>query len=106
MNGGTGWKTRPDNLYVSHAKKFAYRFGWIEVAYKPENKMISFMKELEPKKKARINVFYTTQTIGTCLDHPKKGKTQLFRKGVSLEQLGKIFENPRYHSNKGYYVKK
>jgi hypothetical protein len=102
----TTWKKHPNDLYASHAKKYAYKFGWIEIAFKPENKLISFMKEVEPKKMARINIYYTTKTVGTCLDHPKKGKTQLFRKNVSIQQLEKIFANPRTHTDKGYYQKK
>jgi len=53
----------------------------------------------------RINVYYTTGTVGTCLNHPKKGKTQLFRRDVSMEQLEQLFIDPRAHTGKGYYRK-
>jgi len=43
--------------------------------------------------------------VGTCLNHPTRGKTQLFRRSVSLELLRLIFEDPRIHSGEGYYRK-
>jgi len=41
--------------------------------------MISFVKVLlgDP---ARINIYITKMTVSTCINHPKKGRTQLFRK--------------------------
>lgn len=53
----------------------------------------------------RINIYYTKGTVGTALDHPTKGKTQLFRKNVTYKQLEKLFINPRQHTGKGYYQK-
>lgn len=41
--------------------------------------------------------------VQTALDHPKMGKTQLNRKGINFQLLGKIFANPRQHTGKGYY---
>lgn len=55
--------------------------------------MISF-----GKPGTRINVYYTTGAVATCIDHPKSGKTQLFRRGMSLSDLQRIFENPRSHT--------
>lgn len=74
--------------------------GWGLFDFQAKNKMLSFKKNDD-----RINVWYSKMTIGTCLMHPKKGKTQLFRKNVSLELLEKIFTNPRHHTGKGYYSK-
>ena len=42
-------------------------------------------------------------TVGTCLDHPHLGKTQLFRRNVDFTTLYEIFSNPRVHTNKGYH---
>lgn len=53
----------------------------------------------------RINVYYTTGTVGTCLLHPVAGKTQLFRRDVTAKVLRKIFLNPRTHTGKGYFTK-
>lgn len=54
----------------------------------------------------RINVYLTKMTIATCLNHPTKGATQLFRRNVTLKELDEIFEYPRKHTGKGYYKKK
>ena len=51
----------------------------------------------------RLNVYYTTRTVGTCLDHPDKGKTQLFRSAVSDELLLELMYNPRAHTGVGYH---
>jgi len=53
----------------------------------------------------KINIYLTTMTVATCLEHPIKGKTQLFRKNVTRKELDEIFSYPRKHTGKGYYVK-
>ena len=55
------------------------------------------------KGEMQINVWTTTMTVGTALDHPILGRTQLFRRDVSKELLTEIFENPRTHTDRGYY---
>jgi len=54
----------------------------------------------------RINIYLTKMTVATCLNHPKKGPTQLFRKNVDGRMLDEIFAYPRKHTGKGYYTKK
>ena len=56
------------------------------------------------KDDMRLNFYLSTGTVGSCVDHPKKGKTQLFRK--YLENPMSLFDNPRQHTGKGYYTKK
>lgn len=51
----------------------------------------------------QVNVYTSRMTVGTCLHHPKKGKTQLFRKGVTFQELERIFNNPREHTGIGYH---
>lgn len=57
----------------------------------------------------RVNVWRSEKsslfTVGTCLNHPKKGKTQLFRKNCTEQQVMAILKNPRIHTGKGYYRK-
>jgi len=53
----------------------------------------------------RINIYLTKMTVATCLKHPTKGATQLFRKNVTVTLLNEIFEYPRKHTGKGYYKK-
>lgn len=76
-------------------------YGW--VAIKAPDMFASFRR-----KGARINIWkdkWGTLTVGTAIDHPTQGKTQLFRKHVSLEMLERIFNNPRVHTRLGYKQK-
>ncbi len=49
-----------------------------------------------------IEVWTSTMTVATKLNHPKKGKTQMYRRNVSPGVLKKIFQNPRVHTTGGY----
>lgn len=85
---------------IKKVREFAYRYFWKEIDFQPNNRMISFSKG-----RMRLNVYYTTLTVASCLAHPTKGKTQLFRKCSNLIEVEKIFINPRVHTNRGYYTK-
>lgn len=85
---------------INKIRKVAKEMGWDEICVQESTKMISFKK-----KDQRVNVYYSTMTVATCLKHPKKGKTQLFRRYVDMDTLKKIFENPRIHTDTGYYNK-
>lgn len=74
--------------------------GFFRIAYKEDQGLVSYSQG-----NIRINIYLTKMTVSTCLEHPKKGKTQLFRKNVSFEMLRDIFANPRKHTGKGYYTK-
>jgi hypothetical protein len=54
----------------------------------------------------RVNVWHNSKnhlyTVGTYMDHQKKGKTQLFRKHCTEDEVKKILANPRVHTGKGY----
>ncbi len=89
------------NPYLDRVKKIqaiAKKYGWREIDHQVNTYMLSFGNVND-----RINVYYSKMTVGTCLDHPKKGKTQLYRKKVGQLLLEKIFKNPRVHTSKGYY---
>mmetsp|Transcript_11192 Transcript_11192/g.15697 ORF Transcript_11192/g.15697 Transcript_11192/m.15697 type:complete len:189 (+) Transcript_11192:106-672(+) len=53
----------------------------------------------------RLNFWLTTGTVGSYLKHPKRGKTQLFRRNVDMDEARVIFKNPRSHTGKGYHTK-
>jgi len=88
-------------LPLQSVKVIAQSYGWKEVDHNKNSRMISFKKE-----STRINVYYTTGTVGTCLNHPKSGKTQLFRRDITINTLKDIFLNPRVHTGGGYYKRK
>lgn len=75
--------------------------GWAFVKADKSTGMISFVKEYNGSQ-ARINIYRTTMTVTTQINHPKRGKNQLHRKKVSKGLLEKIFKNPRIHTDKGY----
>ncbi len=92
--------TEPYTEDILKIRQLAIKNRWEEIDLQPTNKLISFRKY-----DTRLNIYYSTFTVGTCLDHPIKGKTQLFRKNVEWGELEKVFSNPRAHTGKGYYRK-
>lgn len=80
--------------------RIAEHYDWEYIGADDSVKMISFRNG-----DRRINIYLTTMTVATVLKHPTKGKTQLFRKDVSLYVLEKLFANPRTHTGRGYYHK-
>ena len=53
-----------------------------------------------------VNIYWKKDpelfTFSSALEHPKKGKTQLFRKNIKKDLVLKLLQNPRKHTNKGY----
>ena len=85
---------------LAEARRTAARVGGLrEVQHNEASRVVAFLT----RDDIRINVWFTTGTVGTYLDHPRMGKTQLFRRGVGLDLLEKIFRNPRIHTNAGYH---
>lgn len=78
----------------------ASKHGYTTIDYQENIGLVSYSKN-----GVRVNVYLTKMTVGTCLVHPKKGATQLFRRNVDMKTLCEIFENPRVHTDKGYYKK-
>jgi hypothetical protein len=76
--------------------------GLHEIAFNQYSRVISF-RNIDG---ARINVYYTTRTIGTALDHPRQGRTQMFRRCCSASDLLEILQNPRAHTGRGYQQKR
>jgi len=83
---------------LSDIDALANKEGWLKIDYQENLGMVSYSKD-----RVRVNVYLSKMTVSTAMKHPKKGKTQLFRRDVSLEQLAELFKNPRKHTGKGYY---
>ena len=75
----------------------------LKVSKRDSGHMLSFRHDGK-RGGVRINVYFTTGTVATCLDHPQRGKTQLFRRNMTLEDLKKILDDPRTHTRKGYQL--
>ncbi|KAL7551160.1 hypothetical protein ACHAWF_018294 [Thalassiosira exigua] len=87
---------------VEFIRGLASAFELKEIMHNETSRVISFKTDADE----RINIYYTTRTVGTALDHPSQGKTQLFRKYCSEEQLKDIMQNPRVHTGRGYHRKR
>lgn len=92
--------------HIENIVKIAEKHGWLWVSYQPTTRMLSFTKVDSNNHVMKVNVYYTKMTVGTSLTHPFSGPTQLFRKNCTMDELNRIFINPRYHTDKGYYKKR
>lgn len=88
----------PPILQLDWIRQCARSHLFIEIYFNQESHVISFRNQ----EHIDVNVYYTTGTVGTCVNHPLIGGTcKLFRQNVSHESLLEIFTNPRVHSGTG-----
>ena len=87
-------------LALDSIRAVARRHGYKEIQFNETSRVVAFRDEAGT---VRVNVYYTTGTVATCIDHPKSGKTQLFRRNMTLDDLDAIFANVRTHTGAGYY---
>lgn len=73
--------------------------GWNITKYHAHN----YILNLERNGKEKMNIYLSTMTVQTSINHPKKGKTQLNRKNITPAELEKLMKNVRQHTGKGYY---
>jgi hypothetical protein len=94
--------TLPQNVsgYVVSMADMGRKWGWRVIDWQKNISMLSMWRD-----EVRLNIYTSTMTVGTCLNHPTQGRTQLFRKNVTLEELEVIFKKPRVHTGKGYQKK-
>ena len=93
-------------LDVEEVRRLASAAGLKEIYYNQSSRVVSFAptdSDEEQNLLSRINVYYTTGTVGTCINHPRQGRTQLFRRNVLLSMLTEIFREPRIHTGAGYH---
>jgi len=75
---------------------------------------IVFKKECEEHGNVTYNLYWNKKTLAlpkdkqlftvqTTLDHPKRERRQLNRKGLKFDQCVELLKNPRKHTGKGYY---
>lgn len=91
---------------AKQAADLAKRYEWQLIDIQANIKMLRFMRAYKGSI-VKVNVYYGkkngTYTVATALQHPTKGKTQLFRKGITTQELEAVLKNPRTHTDKGYY---
>ncbi|KAL9191312.1 hypothetical protein ACHAXT_001018 [Thalassiosira profunda] len=104
--GDRGPSPSSSALDLDAVKRLAQMEGYALISFSQRSRVISFRKEGATELDyVRINVYWTTGTVGTCIHHPRQGKTQLFRRNVDLATLCEIFKNPRVHTGAGYHRK-
>lgn len=84
--------------------KFKVKEGIIEIESK-DPYMRSFLVPSD-NGNCRVNVWSNKRnhlfTVGTYLNHPKQGPTQLFRKNLTEKQVLELLIEPRKHTGQGY----
>ncbi|CAD7934283.1 unnamed protein product [Amoebophrya sp. A25] len=88
-------------LDLQNVRRLAREEGLIEIQYNAINRGVSFRNA----EGSRINVWHTTGTVGTYVNHPRLGGSQLFRRDVDMHLLREIFRNPRVHTKLGYHFR-
>lgn len=83
---------------LKKVRALAAENGWEEIDWQENLLMVSFVRS-----GVRINVYISKMTVATCLKHPKRRDSQLFRKRVDFKTMDAIFKNPRVHTDAGYY---
>lgn len=91
-----------DQNLIDDLTLIALQNGWSYKQFDTNTGMISFIKPVDKDGYNRINIFLTTLTVATAINHPKMGRNQLYRKGLNINQIKKLFTNPRLHTGKGY----
>ena len=77
---------------------FAHRYGYSKLYfYSPSSPLASYRKG-----PCHLNFWLKTGTVGSYLDHPKRGKTQLFRADVDPCEAEAIFRNPRVRRSSSF----
>lgn len=97
-----------DNLKVPYQVKqrltiiqqAARNLYWLIEGFHINNYILNLSKD-----DMKCNIYLSTLTVQTTINHPKKGRGQLNRKRLSLSEVVSILENPRKHTGKGYYKK-
>ena len=73
--------------------------GWTKLDCEKKPPMASYRKA-----DVRLNFWLSTGTVGSYLNHPAQGKTQLFRRNIDMDGAPALFDNPRIHTGIGYHT--
>ena len=95
--GGSSWSSDEDQLDA-----LAGRHNWSKT-YINQSETCSYTKNGTRLNFYRKGGIAGQFTVGSYLDHPRQGKTQLFRREVDIYGAEEIFKNPRTHTDRGYH---
>lgn len=101
--------TREVQRRIALYDSLAAENGWTKVKITTDNSRVQRQRYKQMRhgggdgdEMVVVDCWPTTGVIGSYLKHPKQGKTQLFRKECSDEEVAKVFVDPRSHTGKGY----
>ena len=75
--------------------------GWEKIECERSDAPMALIR----KDGVRLNFWLSTGTVGSYLDHPTQGKTQLFRRDITMCGVAVILDNPRQHTGVGYHTR-
>jgi len=79
-------------------------YGWYKHDYQWSQGQLMILRKTVDGESVQLNIWCTTGTVGSYLQHPRQGKTQLFRRNIdSWEELDALLMNPRTHTGSGYH---
>ena len=76
--------SQEERLPIMEIRRLAGKAQCREVQFDKSARVVAFKNRNDD---VRINVYYTTGTVGTYLNHPRMGKTQLFRRNDSSRRF-------------------
>lgn len=100
-NGLMG-KTESNKLDKQALDRMAVSNGWT----KHNTHNISCSTASYVKGDKMLTFWLSTGTVGSYLNHPVQGKTQLFRRNITHSEAEQLFRQPRIHTGKGYQKRK
>jgi hypothetical protein len=72
-------------------RELAYQNGLDEIYSNARSKVVSFAPPARSESALkRMNVYFTTSTVGICMQGPGETHAQVFRRGMSLEAIGAL----------------
>lgn len=86
---------------LEQAREVAAEHLYPESKHDEDNQVVCFQDGC-----VLIHVYYKTASVITCLNHPVRGKGQVFRRKLTLKNLEDIFEDPLAQMASGYYQRK
>lgn len=76
----------------------AQKHGLKLVFYNPQKELLQFYHK---EQKCYIDVWARSLKVVTCMKREPHEYSSLLRERVGLVDMANVFENPRFHTNKG-----
>lgn len=97
----------PEMLPLRDLRAMAKRHGLRESFFNQTSWVVSFVKDLGAGETGRVDVYYTTGTIGVTLRHHRElVRTQGFYPRCGIREVELLFKNPRDANVRGGYKRR